>query len=787
VGNTLRLYNRETGATALVSSTAAVQVPGTYNGTPAFSLSGDGRYTAFLRTDAFGFNLLGVAVYDRVSLATSQANPPAPASTGVVDVPAISADGRFVAFGSNGTAWVTGQVDHNESGSGIPGWDVFLYDRTAGKVSLLSHTAAAPLATGDDLSYSPALSANGSRVVFLSNATNLVAGLADLNQSDDVFAWDASSKSVRAITLRPAGLPSLSSGYADSEAPALSADGRWVAFESTSTHLVAGQVDGNRQSDVFLYDSTTRKTVLVSRTRSSAATTANGQSGGAKLSADGRYVAFFSGARNLVPGANPTGGLCIFLFDRTTGVVAFVARAGFVAVNDAGSQLSPDGRWLAFTSSEPDLVPGQQETDDFSSDVFLWDRTTGGVTLVSHSTAGPAVAGDNGSERPRISSDGRYVAFFSYASNLVAGQTGEGGNLFLWDRTTGQTTLVSHPAELPLAGAGIGSSWAMSADGRFLVFTSRGDLDPSVPPASDRIGGYLYDRTLGTNTKITAPDFSGFDQLAVSADGSQVALTSGDGQGTQIYLYDRATKSITLATHLPASTSASRGDAENPVLSDDGRYLAFTSDAEDLVAGQLEALGRELSDVFLYDRIAGTTTLLSRSQGSAVTAAGDSYLPQLSANGRRIAFGSYVDLADGDFNRQPDVFLFSLDGTIPGGPVTIPPCILFDTRHPANGPALRSNAARVVKAAGLCGVPATAQRVNARMTVFQGTGQGNVRLYPGDLSAPSAGILRFARGQTRDGSFDIPLAPNAGTLTLLPFVGGNGTVGVSLEIDGYTP
>src|SRR4029077_8770252 len=141
----------------------------------------------------------------------------------------------------------------------------------------------------------------------------------------------------------------------------------------------------------------------------------------------------------------------------------------------------------------------------------------------------------------------------------------------------------------------------------------------------------------------------------------------------------------------------------------------------------------------------------------------------------------------GDFNRRPDPYLFSLDAGTPGGPVTVPPCVLLDTRRPADAPALRSNAARVVKAAGACGVPAPAKRINAKVTVFRGTGQGNVRLYPGDLSAPSAGILRFTRGQTRAASFDLPLAPNAGTLTILPFVAGNGKVGVSVEIDGYTP
>jgi Tol biopolymer transport system component len=667
VDATLRLYNRETRVTTLVSPTAEVH-PNNFNNIPAFSLSADGRYTAFLRTDPFSRSVVGVAVYDRVSLATSQVNPAAAAGGGSIDTPAISADGRFVAFGSTGTAWVAGQVDSPANG-GNPGWDVFLYDRTAKKTTLLSHKAAAALATGNLPSNAPALSANGSRVLFSSGATDLVTGVADLNGSLDLFAWDASSKSVRALTLRAPALPSLSAAQADSRAAALSADGRYVAFESDSAHRVAGQVDANNQTDVFLYDSTTKTTLLVSRVRSSAVTAANGRSANPKISADGRYVAFYSTARNLIPGANPTGKPCLFLFDRTAGTVTFVARVGYpydprYEDRDPTSRLSPDGRWLAFSSSQPDLVPGQQAPFGNASNVFLWDRTTGGLVLVSHSAAGPAMEGDRDSFLPQVSADGRFVAFESYASDLIAGQAGESGNLFLWDRATGVTSLVSRPADFPTAGAGAGLSYAMSADGRFLAFTSGGDLDPGAPPSS-QLGVYLYDRAQGTNQKIVSPDLREAGQVAISADGSQVALTSTDGQTTQIFLYDQVARSLTHVTHLPAAATYSQGDAKDPALSADGRYLAYSSDAMDLVAGQTEALGRNQSDVFLYDRVAGTTTLLSRWRGSAVTAAGGSYLPRISAGGRQIAFGSDVDLTNGDFNLRPDVFLFNLDGRNP--------------------------------------------------------------------------------------------------------------------------
>src|SRR6185369_4054097 len=105
-----------------------------------------------------------------------------------------------------------------------------------------------------------------------------------------------------------------------------------------------------------------------------------------------------------------------------------------------------------------------------------------------------------------------------------------------------------------------------------------------------------------------------------------------------------------------------------------------------LLAGQITLLGHEAEDIFLYDRTADTMTLVSRWQGSEVTTAGSSTIPLISADGRRVAFTSERDLAAGDYNRRPDAYLFRLDGgsTGGGGPVTIPPCLLFDTRRPAD-------------------------------------------------------------------------------------------------------
>jgi len=160
--------------------------------------------------------------------------------------------------------------------------------------------------------------------------------------------------------------------------------------------------------------------------------------------------------------------------------------------------------------------------------------------------------------------------------------------------------------------------------------------------------------------------------------------------------------------------------------------------------------------------------------------------PLLSANGRQVAFTSVLELADGDLNRMPDAYLFNLDAT-PPGPGSSFPCTLLDTHRAADAPALQSDVRRVVTVAGACSVPSTAKSITAKVTVLQGTGKGNLRIFPGNAkpSAKPSATLRFEEGQTRTASYTLPLATNgAGTLALVPFVTGKGTVHVVVEVTG---
>ena len=753
--------------------------------TPAVAITPDGRWLALISKPTSvvppqpdSSSLQGVYLYDRVARTftlASRKHGSATLSGSSAASLALSTDGRFVAFLSRDADLVTGQTDTNVT------WDLFLFDRKKGTVALVSHAAAGTTA-GDGMSYSPVVTPDGSRVLFASVADNLAADVPDHNLGEDVFSYDTASAGLTAVTRHAPGLPSISPEGGTS-ATTVSGDGRWVVFTSFAPWVIAGQIDAKLTSDVFLHDRATGATVLISHAAGSATRTAQGSSVQTAVSADGRWVLFRSDAPGLVAGPPPaTGETRLYLFDRLAGTSVLVARMASSDNDLVTASLTPDGRWVAFVSYATDLVPGQRPQDT-GAKVFLWDRVTHATILVSHSTAGPTVTGRANSVQPRISDDGRWVAFVSDAPDLFPGQlAGVSPNLFLWDRTADRTVLVSHAQGSPLTPGSFARTtrFAMSADGQVLAFVSGdGEIEPGVPP-----GIYLYDRASAALVRI------GVGGLPVlSADGRYTAFASNERPGVdtrgkyQVFLYDRTTGTAALVSR---STSGDRGaddDSLAPAIGADGRYVAFYSVAHDLVPEQPAptGLGPQEPHVFLWDRLAGALTWITAPRpGESLV--GWSGFPTVSASGRQVAFPSGADLVPGDLNIDYDAYLFSLDPPPTVTPVPLPPCPLFDLVG------LRSNVRRPIKVAGRCGVPATATRALLRVTALQATGMGNLRLYPGDVTATAAGTLRFDRGQTASASFDLPLATNGnGTLAILPFVRGNGTVRVMVEVDGYVP
>ena len=367
----------------------------------------------------------------------------------------------------------------------------------------------------DDYSVEVAISRDGHFVAFWSGATNLVPG--DTNGTGDIFLRDQ----VAGTTIRVSVASDGSQANAYNYVPAISADGRFVSWISSATNLVAG--DTNGLDDIFVHDLQTKITTRVSVATDG--TQARGISMNPSLSADGRYVAFESEAPNLVP---DTFGSNIFVHDRETGVTELVSRSYDGSPTEfpgsAMPRISADGRYVAFESGSSKIVPGDVNGQ---GDIFLCDRVTHATTLVSVPEAG-AVA-DNSAYRPTPSDGGRYVAFLSYASNMVPGDSNNGPDVFVRDLTLGTTTRVSVWADGTQNPQESGYP-VMSADGRYIAFETRGHLGMSADPwgyqdvhIKDRVTGAVSIASLARNDRA-ANNQSGYP--AISADGLSVGFYS---------------------------------------------------------------------------------------------------------------------------------------------------------------------------------------------------------------------------------------------------------------------
>jgi Tol biopolymer transport system component len=365
--------------------------------------------------------------------------------------PSISADGRYVAFESKASNLVGG--DTNDV------YDIFVHDRQAGTTTRVS--LASDGTQGNQNFWAPSLSADGLHVAFTSYADNLVSE--DTNGSSDVFVHDRQTGVTTRISLASDG----TQGNENSWDPSVSADGRFVAFESSASNLVSGDTNGAR--DIFVRDRQTSITTCVSL--ASDGTQGNGNSVLPSLSADGRFVAFHSIASNLVNG-DTNDVWDVFVHDRQTGVTTRVSLASDGTQGNGNSvlpSLSADGRFVAFESLASNLVSG--DIND-ARHIFVHDRQTGVTTRVSLASDGAQGNGD--SFDSSISTDGRFVAFESLASNLVSGDTNGARDVFVRDRQTGITTRVSLASD---GAQGNGDSFdpSLSADGRFVAFVSDTD------------------------------------------------------------------------------------------------------------------------------------------------------------------------------------------------------------------------------------------------------------------------------------------------------------------------
>jgi Tol biopolymer transport system component len=413
-----------------------------------------------------------------------------------------------------------------------------------------------------------------------------------------------------------------------SEQPSISADGRYVAFQSAATTLVPDDTntcgDGDYAEpgscpDVFVHDRLTRETVRISvdSAGNQAECDANGSSGSfhPAISAEGRYVAYASDAINLV--AEDTNAVAdVFVYDRLTRLTERVSVSTSGAQANGASQgprLSDDGRFVAFSSVATNLGTADAPPCGTSPEgpipceqVFVHDRLTGITEISSVGYDGRPGMGE--SVAPDISGDGRLVAFASLAANLVADDTNDAWDVFVRDRLSGLTERVSVDDRGNQSGSpsDFGSP-ALSRDGRFVVFSASSNL------LADDVDGaravFVYDRERHTTERASA-----------------------GSQGT------------------PANGPTSQNRA---AISDDGRYVAFASDASNLVPDDTNGV----EDVFVHDRSTGVTARLSL-DAAGHESDGRSDCPALSADGRHAAFYSEgTNLLPQDPDPSPDVIV----------------------------------------------------------------------------------------------------------------------------------
>lgn len=442
-GGALYFVDRDAGTIVLISHASGSSTT-LANGASSYPvLSADGVFIAFHstatdlvpgQTDSSGTD--NVFLYDTATgqntLISRRQSPGGPTAGFFPEAPSLSADGRYVVFDSDAHDLIQGQVDVQPTADTPGTKDVFLYDRVAGTLALVSHAAGSPGTAANSRSGQAVLSADGAYVLFLSHAINIVSGT-DTNGAEDLFLYSRASGTT--VLVSRASTSPTETGAGLSFGKAISADGRYVAFSSNAPNLVSGQVDPVLSLDVFLFDRLAGTTALVSHKSGLPTTTGNGNSGRPSLSADGRY--------------------------------------------------------LAFDSEAGDLAAGTTETPSLSLDTFVYDRVSDTATLVSHAPGAPLVAASS-SAAPKISADGSSVAFISSASHLV-GETNTVGapDLFLFDRISGAIVLAtrSYLSATQDADDGFYSSdneWFLSADGSHIVFPSNAnDLVPDDVPAQD--------------------------------------------------------------------------------------------------------------------------------------------------------------------------------------------------------------------------------------------------------------------------------------------------------------
>ncbi len=483
--------------------------------------------------------------------------------------PSVSANGQYVAFESGSFSGaitpapsdlVQGLTVENDAPN------VYLRNLANNTTICLSVNYQSPTSTGNDDSRYPIISANGNTVVFLSNATNLVANDNPSNNPNDdmnVFAWSRATGKLTLVTSNaqgtaPANDPNPQQ-FGTAENISVSSNGDYIAYDSAATNLVSGENDINYTPNVYVYDLLTNKNILVSAADSGGGI-GNAPSDDPVLSSDGSTVAFDSLASNLdskLSSLEQFENYQVYASELNY-TNDTVTSTSLVSVNTAGTaagngtsiapSLSDNGQMLAFQSASNNLV--NTSNGGSFNDVYVRNLSTKTTQLVSIDHTGDAT-GDSSSFAPQISGDGDHVLFYSLADDLTTNLLGTQKNVFERNLTTNTTQLVS-----------VSSSGSVGANGTSTLAnqTTENSAQQATGQISDN-GQYVLFDSVATNL------VSNFQQK-----------NGGSPFGTDVYLRDTVNGATTLLSHAVGATSTGgTGISVDTEMTSSGLGVAFQS------------------------------------------------------------------------------------------------------------------------------------------------------------------------------------------------------------------
>lgn len=550
----------------------------------------------------------------------------------------ISAGGTIIAFASAASNLVPG--DNNNK------TDIFVRDLLSRTTTLVTSSSSKIAANGNSRDFT--ISSNGRFVAFVSEATNLVDGTTIA--SGAVYVKDLLLGSLFVVSTR-----NESSNAVSGRHPSLSADGRYVAFQSESSDLVDN--DFNGQSDIFVKDLQTGALQRVSV--SGQAIEGSGPSFDAQISEDGSFIVFASRSENFVANDNNNQS-DIFVKNIQTGAleIASVDTSGNASNGWSESpSISSDGRFVAFKTFANNLSPA--DTQNYS-DIYVKDMLNETVFLVSSDSDG--IVGNYVSTAPMISSNGQFVVFTSGASNLVNNDNNGSFDVYVKNILTNTVTLVPRAQSVFV---GSDSFPSISNEGQYVSF---GTLESLV--SDDRRGQdtYRYDLQSGNydivtqvSPLLTSTTGNGDSYIgAINSDGTVIAFDSfanniiSDDVGTQGQVYVRLTS--TGQVQLVSSNAngvASNQNSRNPSLTSDGQWVAFESNASNLVDTDLNGN----YDIFVKNINTGVIERVSTTAVGA-EANNSSWDASISGDGRFVAFVSQSSSFDEhDQNGTQDIYV----------------------------------------------------------------------------------------------------------------------------------